>query len=493
MNICCIGAGYVGGPTMSVIAYKCPDIKITIVDVNESRINAWNDPDVNNIPIFEPGLQEIVAATRGKNLFFSTDIDKGIEEADIIFISVNTPTKEYGLGKGKAADLKYIESCARHIARVATSNKIIVEKSTIPVRTASTIKSILENVGNKVQFEILSNPEFLAEGTAVADLLQPDRILIGGDIHTESGQKAIDTLVSIYANWVPVEKIVTTNVWSSELSKLTANAFLAQRVSSINSISELCEKTGADIDEIARAIGADTRIGSKFLKASVGFGGSCFQKDILNLVYIAQSYGLHEVADYWEQVILINEHQKTRFAKHIIQLLNNTVYDKKIAFLGWAFKKDTNDTCETPAITVANILLNEKALIHAYDPKVTAVQMQTDLEKVGIDTEITSQQFVVETDPYEACKDAYAIAVITEWDAFVTYDWQLIYNNMMKPAIVFDGRNVLDKKQLEAIGFTVVGTIKSNKKDTNYRSCRLYRFSLVRTIPKRRICCNRNG
>lgn len=461
MNICCIGAGYVGGPTMSVIAYKSPSIKVNIVDVNQDRINAWNAEDLDELPIFEPGLKEIVAATRNKNLFFSTDIDAAINEADIIFISVNTPTKEYGLGKGKAADLKYIESCARHIAKVATQDKIIVEKSTIPVRTASTIKDILSNVGNGAHFEILSNPEFLAEGTAIQDLLSPDRILIGGDIDTASGIAAINTLKSVYHNWIPDEKIVTTNVWSSELSKLTANAFLAQRVSSINSISELCERTGADIDEIARAIGADSRIGHKFLKASVGFGGSCFQKDILNLVYIAQSYGMQEVADYWEQVILINEHQKRRFALHIIRMLNNTVFGKKIAFLGWAFKKDTNDTRETPAIAVASLLINEMAHIHAYDPKVSATQMHIDLEKAGHDTTDLTDQFVIENDPYLACNGAYAIAVITEWDEFVTYDWHQIYERMMKPAIIFDGRNVLDKKALEKIGFTVIGIGKS--------------------------------
>lgn len=337
-NICCIGAGYVGGPTMAIIAQKCPNIKVTVVDLNESRIQAWNDADVNNIPIYEPGLSEIVREARGRNLFFSTDVDKAIDEAEMIFISVNTPTKTYGIGKGMAADLKYIELCARQIARVSKSNKIVVEKSTLPVRTASAIKSILDHTGNGVQFQILSNPEFLAEGTAVEDLLAPDRVLIGGD-SSQEGQKAINQLVNIYVNWVPNERILTTNVWSSELSKLTANAFLAQRVSSINAMSELCEKTGADVNEVAKAIGMDSRIGSKFLKSSVGFGGSCFQKDILNLVYIAKSYGLDEVADYWEQVIIMNDHQKRRFAKNIVKTLYNTVSEKKIAFLGWAFKK----------------------------------------------------------------------------------------------------------------------------------------------------------
>src|SRR5690606_19699233 len=328
-NICCIGAGYVGGPTMAIIAYKCPDIKVTVVDVNESRIKAWNDEDISNIPIYEPGLEDIVAEARGRNLFFSTEVDKAIDEAQLIFISVNTPTKTYGSGKGMAADLKFIELCARQIARVAKDDKIVVEKSTLPVRTAEAIKSILDNTGNGVQFQILSNPEFLAEGTAVQDLLNPDRVLIGGDTTVE-GQAAIRALADVYANWVPTERILTTNVWSSELSKLTANAFLAQRVSSINAMSELCEKTGADVNEVARAIGMDSRIGPKFLKASVGFGGSCFQKDILNLVYIAKSFGLHAVADYWEQVIIMNDHQKRRFSKNIVQTLYNTVADKKI-------------------------------------------------------------------------------------------------------------------------------------------------------------------
>lgn len=330
-NICCIGAGYVGGPTMAIIAQKCPGIKVTVIDLNEKRIADWNNPNVDNIPIYEPGLSAIVAEARGRNLFFSTEVDKAIDEAEMIFISVNTPTKTYGVGKGMAADLKYIELCARQIARVAKTDKIVVEKSTLPVRTATAIKSILDQTGNGVQFQILSNPEFLAEGTAVADLLAPERVLIGGD-SSQEGQKAIQQLVDIYANWVPKAQILTTNVWSSELSKLTANAFLAQRVSSINALSELCEKTGADVNEVAEAIGMDSRIGSKFLKASVGFGGSCFQKDILNLVYIAKSYGLNEVADYWEQVIIMNDHQKRRFAKNIIETLYNTVSGKKLRF-----------------------------------------------------------------------------------------------------------------------------------------------------------------
>ncbi|UWY28644.1 UDP-glucose 6-dehydrogenase [Flavobacterium sp. TR2] len=456
-KICCIGAGYVGGPTMAVIAQKCPHIQVTVVDLNEQRIADWNDPNPENIPIYEPGLSEIVAEARGRNLFFSTDVDRAIDEAQMIFISVNTPTKTYGKGKGMAADLKYIELCARQIARVAKQNKIVVEKSTLPVRTAEAIKSILDNTGNGVQFQILSNPEFLAEGTAVADLLNPDRILIGGD-STPEGEEAIKSLVDVYANWVSKDLILTTNVWSSELSKLTANAFLAQRISSINAMSELCEKTGADVNEVARAIGMDSRIGPKFLKSSVGFGGSCFQKDILNLVYIAKSYGLNEVADYWEQVIIMNDHQKRRFSNKIVQTLYNTVADKKITFLGWAFKKDTNDTRESAAIYVADDLINEQAKISVYDPKVSENKMLSDLNYLETRSrEENSKALKVLDNAYEACKDAHAIAILTEWDEFTTYDWKKIYDSMHKPAFIFDGRNILNAKELESIGFVYRG------------------------------------
>jgi UDPglucose 6-dehydrogenase len=455
-NICCIGAGYVGGPTMSVIAQKNPGIKVTVVDINTERIAAWNDEDLSRLPVYEPGLDTVVAEARGRNLFFSTDIDRAIDEAEMIFISVNTPTKTYGIGKGMAADLKFIELCARQIARVAKNDKIVVEKSTLPVRTAEALKSILENTGNGVNFQILSNPEFLAEGTAIKDLQDPDRVLIGGDLDTKSGQEAINALVEIYASWIPRERILTTNVWSSELSKLTANAFLAQRVSSINAISALCEKTGADVEEVAFAIGKDSRIGPKFLKSSVGFGGSCFQKDILNLVYIARSYGLNEVADYWEQVIIMNDYQKRRFARNIVSTLYNTINGKKITFLGWAFKKDTNDTRESAAIYVADELLDEKAKISVYDPKVKAQQIQTDLNNLGTRSEEENAELVQAfSDPYEACKDSHAVAVLTEWDEFKSYDWKKIYDIMLKPAFVFDGRNILDANKLKEIGFVV--------------------------------------
>ncbi len=438
---------------MSVIAYKCPDIQVTVVDINAERIKAWNNDDLEKLPVYEPGLKEIVAETRNKNLFFSTEVDKAIDEAEMIFISVNTPTKTYGKGKGQAADLKYIELCARNIARVAKTDKIVVEKSTLPVRTAQAIKNILDNTGNEVNFEILSNPEFLAEGTAINDLLYADRVLIGGD-ETPSGGKAKEALSAIYENWLPKSHILKTNIWSSELSKLVANAFLAQRISSINSISALCEKTDANVQEVSKAIGLDSRIGPKFLNASVGFGGSCFQKDILNLVYIAKSYGLQEVADYWEQVILINDYQKSRFANNIVSTLYNTVSGKKIVFYGWAFKKDTNDTRESAAIYVADALLEEQAEIVVYDPKVSAERIYADLDYLNTRTEAENRKLVtVVKDPVEATKDAHAIAVLTEWDEFKDYNWETIFKNMLKPAFVFDGRRILDKEKLNEIGF----------------------------------------
>lgn len=448
-KIACIGAGYVGGPTMSVIAQKNPNIQVTVVDLNSARIAAWNDADLSKLPIYEPGLDAVVAEARGRNLFFSTDVDKAIFEADMIFISVNTPTKTYGKGKGQAADLKFIELCARQIASISKTDKIIVEKSTLPVRTAAALKSILDNTGNGVKFDILSNPEFLAEGTAVQDLTNPDRVLIGGE-----NASAIDSLVHIYESWVPRTKILTTNLWSSELSKLVANAFLAQRVSSINSISELCEKTGANVDEVSKAIGYDSRIGSKFLKASVGFGGSCFQKDILNLVYIARSYGLQEVADYWEQVILINDHQKLRFAEKIIKTLYNTVNGKNIVIFGWAFKKDTNDTRESASIYVVDHLLEEEANVIIFDPKVNADQIYKDLDYLGTRSPEKNRQLVkVVEDPMQAVLNAHAVAILTEWDEFTTYNWEEIKNSMHKPSFVFDGRKILDRFKLESLGF----------------------------------------
>ncbi len=461
-NICCIGAGYVGGPTMAVIAQKCPGIRVTIVDINEERIAAWNDQDLDKLPVYEPGLKEVVAEARGRNLFFSTDVTTGIREAEMIFISVNTPTKNYGVGKGMAADLKYVELCARQIAREANGDKIVVEKSTLPVRTAESIKTILDANTNGFKFQVLSNPEFLAEGTAITDLNNPDRVLIGGG-QDDAGQAAIESLSAVYAHWVPRERIIQTRLWSSELSKLTANAFLAQRISSINSISALCERTGADVDEIARAIGTDSRIGPKFLKASIGFGGSCFQKDILNLVYLCLHFGLPEVAEYWEQVIRMNDYQKKRFAQQIIDALFNTVSGKKISLLGWAFKKDTNDSRESAAMYVAMELLQDQAEIHVYDPKVTEEQVLADVaycsKLMGLcncDSMIdVKSRIVVHTDPYAAMAAAHAVAVLTEWDEFVTYDWQRVFAGMNKPAFVFDGRNILPAGDLKNIGFQV--------------------------------------
>jgi UDPglucose 6-dehydrogenase len=459
-NICCIGAGYVGGPTMAVIAQKCPEIRVTVVDINPDRIAAWQ---TDELPVYEPGLLEVVKEARGRNLFFSTDIEKGIREAEMIFISVNTPTKTYGTGKGRAADLKYVELSARQIAQTATSDKIVVEKSTLPVRTAQSIKAILDESSNGVRFRVLSNPEFLAEGTAVSDLLYPDRVLIGGD-QTPEGLEAIEALTDIYAHWVPRERIIQTRLWSSELSKLVANAFLAQRISSINSISALCEATDADVDEVAHAIGTDSRIGPKFLKSSVGFGGSCFQKDILNLVYLCEHFGLPEVAAYWDQVVIMNDYQKRRFAQKIITSLFNTVTDKKIAMLGWAFKKDTNDTRESAAIYVTDHLLNDLALVHVYDPRVTAGSMYNDLNFLGSRSpEENDRMLTVHENPYDACKDSHAIAVVTEWDEFKTLDWKRIFSSMKKPAFLFDGRNILDHAALRKIGFKVYAIGKGEK------------------------------
>jgi len=377
-KICCIGAGYVGGPTMAVIALKCPDIKVTVVDLNEERIVAWNGP-LDTLPVYEPGLAEVVAAARGRNLFFSIEVDRAIEEAEMIFMAVNTPTKTEGEGAGMAADLSYVEACAKNIAKVAKTNKIVIEKSTLPVRTAEKIKEILDREGKEAHFEILSNPEFLAEGTAIQDLFKSDRVLIGGD-ETESGQKAVQTLIDIYLNWIPKEQILTTNVWSSELSKLASNAMLAQRISSINSLSALCEKTGADIDELSKAIGMDHRIGPKFLKASVGFGGSCFQKDILNLVYLCRYYGLDEVAEYWHQVIKINDYQKVRFAQKIIDHFGGDLTGKIIAILGWAFKANTNDSRESPAIYIAEKLFKAGAILEIFDPMVSKESIFKDID-----------------------------------------------------------------------------------------------------------------
>ncbi|CAH9084429.1 unnamed protein product [Cuscuta europaea] len=461
VKICCIGAGYVGGPTMAVIAYKCPDIEVAVVDISVQRISAWNS---DQLPIYEPGLDDVVKGCRGRNLFFSTEVEKHVCEADIVFVSVNTPTKTRGLGAGKAADLTYWESAARMIADVSKSDKIVVEKSTVPVKTAEAIEKILTHNSKGIKFQILSNPEFLAEGTAIEDLFHPDRVLIGGR-ETPEGNKAVQTLKDVYANWVPEERIITTNLWSAELSKLAANAFLAQRISSVNAMSALCEATGADVSQVSYAVGKDTRIGPKFLNSSVGFGGSCFQKDILNLVYICECNGLPEVAEYWKQVIKINDYQKSRFVNRVVSSMFNTVSNKKIAILGFAFKKDTGDTRETPAIDVCKGLLGDKAQLSIYDPQVSEEQIQRDLTLNRFEWDHplhlqpaspgAGKKVSVVWDAYEAMKGAHAVCILTEWDEFKDLDYQRIYENMQKPAFVFDGRNIVNAGKLREIGFIV--------------------------------------
>lgn len=441
-NILCIGAGYVGGPTMAMIAYKCPQYKVTVVDINHERIKQWNSSE---LPVYEPGLDEVVQATRGKNLFFDTNIEKGIKESDIIFVGVNTPTKTFGAGAGMAADLQYWEKTARQIREAAESSKIVIEKCTLPVKTALAMERILTSKNSNISFEIISNPEFLAEGTAMNDLEFPDRVLIGSR-ETESGIKARNEIVEIYKNWVPKERIIESNIWSSELSKLVANAFLAQRISSINAVSALCEKTDANVKEVSRAIGFDSRLGAKFLNASVGFGGSCFKKDILNLVYLCKSYGLDEVADYWEGVVKINEYQKERFVLNMLSSMFNTLAGKKICLFGFAFKADTGDTRETPALYIAKRLIEERAELIITDPK--ALQ-NARIDLGGIDG------IVYEEDPYKAVVGCDAIAVMTEWNLYNKLDYVAIYKSMTKPSFIFDGRNILDHNQLYKIGFNV--------------------------------------
>lgn len=441
-NILCIGAGYVGGPTMAVIASKCPDYKVTIVDINQERIDSWNS---DNLPVYEPGLDEIVKAQRGKNLFFTTEVVEGIKNADIIFVCVNTPTKTFGKGAGKASNLQYCELTARQIREHATKDLIVVEKSTVPVHTSKIIREILCSVDSPYNFEVISNPEFLAEGTAISDLQNPDRVLIGGRPN-ESGAAAVVKVAEVYAHWVPKERIITTDAWSSEMSKLTANAFLAQRVSSINSISALCEETGADVENISHAIGADSRIGAKFLKAGPGFGGSCFKKDILNLVYLCESFGLNEVAEYWEQVVKLNDYQQNRIVHRLMSSQFNTIADKKIAILGFAFKADTGDTRESPAINIVQQLAEEKAHIFVTDPKAIP---NAKLELKGVENVSYTE------DVYKAVEGAHAVLLMTEWQQYKNLDFKKIYSLMEKPSTFFDTRNILDHKELFEIGFNV--------------------------------------
>eukprot|EP01084_Bolivina_argentea_P146617 256673_1 len=443
---------------MGMMALKCPTIKVIVADINPTQIQRWNS---DQLPIYEPGLDEVIKSCRGRNLFFTSDVTQAIKDAEMIFVSVNTPTKKYGMGAGKAADLKNWELAARHISSVAQSNKIVIEKSTLPVRTAHSMLRVLHaNKESKINFCVLSNPEFLAEGTAIQDLAQPDRVLIGGNSSTNLEREAINKLVWVYKHWVPSERILSTNLWSAELSKLVANAFLAQRVSSINSISALCERTGAAVAEVATAIGMDQRIGNRFLNASVGFGGSCFQKDILNLVYICESLGLHEVAEYWNQVIVMNDYQKERFAKYVVKSLFNTIAEKRITIFGFAFKKNTGDTRETAAIYVAKHLLKEHAKLAIYDPQVPDSQVKYDFER---EYDALPQGYTFEDrvtlykNAYDAAKDSHAILILTEWDEFKSLDYSKIYANMVKPAFVFDGRNILNLAKLKKIGFQVYG------------------------------------
>lgn len=448
-DILCIGAGYVGGPTMAVIADKCPHVKVTVVDINPARIAAWKSDD---LPIYEPGLLEVVRRARGRNLFFTTDVAAGIRAADIIFVSVNTPTKTFGEGAGRAADLQYWEKTAREILANSDRPKVVVEKSTLPVRTAEAMRRILNSNDRGLRFDVVSNPEFLAEGTAISDLEAPDRVLIGGE-ETPDGRRARRAVADIYATWVARDRIIESNLWSAELSKLTANAFLAQRISSINSISALCEKTEADIDEVAYAIGTDSRIGPRFLKASVGFGGSCFKKDILNLVYICENYGLHEVARYWESVVRMNDWQQTRFVRTMVSAMFNTVAGKRIALFGFAFKADTGDTRESAAIEVTKQLLEEHACVVITDPKA--------LDNARRDLEGVAGEVTYETDPYVAAAGAHAVALLTEWKAYSGLDYRRILTSMVKPAFIFDGRNILDHEALYEMGFNVFAIGKS--------------------------------
>jgi len=463
-SICCIGAGYVGGPTMAVIADRCPDVKVTVVDLNQARIDAWNHPDLSKLPVYEPGLDAVVERARGRNLVFSTGVDEAIAAADMVFISVNTPTKTRGLGAGQASDLRWVEACARQVAKSAEGHTIVVEKSTLPVRTAEAVKAILGSVDEQSEqktFDVLSNPEFLAEGTAIEDLAHPDRVLIGGD-----NSKAIDALAAIYHHWVPEERILRTNLWSSELSKLTANAFLAQRISSINSVAALCEATGADVREVSRAIGTDSRIGPKFLNAGPGFGGSCFQKDILNLVYLCRHFGLPDVADYWESVVLLNTWQQHRIARLVVQKLFGTVTGKRLAILGFAFKADTNDTREAPAIRICRDLLEEGAQLAIHDPKVDPEQISRDLNLTASHAPEAGAgptrgalsgdaSWWSSPDAAAAMHGADAVLILTEWQQYRELDWNSLSGLMRKPAWVFDARGIVDPEQVASAGLNI--------------------------------------
>ena len=440
---------------MAVIADRCPQVQVNVVDINQARIAAWNDSDLGNLPVYEPGLDRVVERARGRNLHFSTDVSASIAAADMVFISVNTPTKTKGLGAGQASDLRWVEACAREVAQAATGHTIVVEKSTLPVRTAAAIKTILEAASDGADqrtFSVLSNPEFLAEGTAIRDLETPDRVLIGGD-----DPESIDALAAIYAHWVPQQQILRTNLWSSELSKLTANAFLAQRISSINSIAAFCEASGADVREVARAIGTDSRIGGKFLNAGPGFGGSCFQKDILNLVYLCRHFGLPEVADYWESVVALNTWQQHRIARLVVQKLFGTVTGKRLAILGFAFKADTNDTREAPAIRICGDLLEEGAQLAIHDPKVDPAQIARDLKQEAApaaDALSGTGSWALAASLEEAVTGADAVLILTEWRQYSDLNWADLAARMRRPAWVFDARAVSDPHQVRAAGLS---------------------------------------
>lgn len=480
-KVCCIGAGYVGGPTMAVIALRCPHLQVNVVDLDERKIAQWNSDD---IPIFEPHLNDIIRQCRGRNLFFSSETSEQISQADLIFIAVDTPTKKTGIGKGRAADLKNLECVARTIAKHSSDNKIVVEKSTVPVKAAESIKSILmANAPKDVHFEVLSNPEFMAEGTAIENLLNPDRILVGGDTSTKSGRRAMEILKELYMNWVDESKVITTNTWSSELSKLASNAFLAQRLSSINAMATICESTGADIDEVSRAIGMDSRIGSSYLKAGIGFGGSCFQKDVLNLVYLSECLNLNEIADYWYKVIEMNDYQRTRAARRIVKCLHNTVNDKRLAIFGFAFKANTGDTRESSAKYICSQLLEEGAQLRIYDPKVPYDKIRSDLsncrqpysgctKNINHQTSSTSSpafdnNIQLFDDPYDCALDCHAIVICTDWDEFLHYDYSRIYYGMAKPAFIFDGKRLLNSDALRKLGFNIE-SVGSGGKSSNY-------------------------
>tara|TARA_Y200000002_G_scaffold303668_1_gene259166 strand:- start:421 stop:1854 length:1434 start_codon:yes stop_codon:yes gene_type:complete len=470
-NICCIGAGYVGGPTMAVISDKCKHLNINVVDISQKRINDWNNKDLDKLPIFEPGLKDIISRRRNKNLFFSTSIEENIASADLIFISVNTPTKAKGIGAGMASDLRYVEDCARQISKFANGHTIIVEKSTLPVRTAQTIQTILNsdiNSKNKSNdsksFSILSNPEFLSEGTAINDLEKPDRVLIGGN-----DEESIKSLVDIYSQWVEIDKIITTNLWSSELSKLISNAFLAQRVSSINSVALICQATGANIKEVSKAIGSDSRIGKHFLKPGPGFGGSCFKKDILNLVYLCNYFGLPEVASFWENIVKFNSWHKENLVKVIVQKLFGTLAGKKIIILGFAFKSNTNDTRESPSIFIVSQLLKEGANLFIHDPKVNKIQVKEELENFFSKNNNTNQSQDLSSfsnnwhfcnDLKNSFNDAHAVVILTEWKEYINLDWEEISEKVLNTAWLFDIRGILNKDNFENLNLNLwqIGT-----------------------------------